>query len=59
MDPIIVKTPKAEYTLEDIDNYMDVHGIIHVREAIDRLNRENEKRHDPVRFIIRWLTGQE
>lgn len=53
---VVVKTPESEYTLEDLECYMDLHGIGHIDEAVQRLNQENEAKRDPVRFLIRFIT---
>lgn len=50
---IMVRTPKGEWPLDDIENYMDLHGIHKMDEAIRKLNRENRRRRNPIRFFIR------
>jgi hypothetical protein len=52
---IFVSTPQKEWPLDDIETYMDLHGIHRMDVAIKKLNRENRASKNPVRFFIRMV----
>jgi hypothetical protein len=51
---VVVKTPQKEWPLDDIEDYMDLHGIHRMDVAIKKLNRENRVKRDPIRFFVRF-----
>lgn len=50
MDSVITKRP--EWTQDELDNFMDVHGIVHIDDAIRQLNHNYEAQRNPVGFLM-------